>query len=100
MSFEVHSRAIPHFKADISGKYKQMGLRHDCISMNCQSLLNIAHLLHKGGLGRFVSLSTLWALQIKPYRTSPRTPKALVYLKAGIVLDYKKILFIVQHKEK
>ena len=59
MPLEIQSHAIPHFKADISGKLEPRGLRHDRISMYCQSLLNRAHLLHKGGLGRFVSLSTV-----------------------------------------
>ena len=59
MSFEVHSRAIPHFKADIRGKLEQRGQRCGGTLILCFSPSKIAHLVHTKGLVQFVSLSNV-----------------------------------------
>ena len=45
-----------HLKAIDSGKFELRGQRDGIVFIQCQKLLNTAHLLHNEGLGRFVSL--------------------------------------------
>ena len=59
MPLEVERYTVPHLKAIIGGKMENRGLRCGSILILWYPLCKIALLVHTGGLGRFVSLSTV-----------------------------------------
>ena len=59
MPLKVEGHTVPHLKARVSGKLVSRGLCNGTTFSLCNLLLKSVYLLHKGGLGWFVSLSTV-----------------------------------------
>ena len=59
MPFKVEGHTVHQLKAPVCGKLVSRGLRNDSIFSLCPELVKSVYLLHKVGLGRFVSLSTV-----------------------------------------
>ena len=59
MPFKVEVLTVPYFKAPVCGKLVSRGLRNDSIFSLCPGLFKSVYLIHKRGLVRFVSLSTV-----------------------------------------
>ena len=56
---EVEQHTVSHMKALIGGELEYRGLMHDSLFTLCHPLCKIALLVHRMGLVRFVSLSTV-----------------------------------------
>ena len=61
MPLEVERHTVPQMKALIGGKLEYRGLMCDSLFTLCHPLCKIALLVHRVGLVRFVSLSTVGA---------------------------------------
>ena len=59
MPLKVEGHTVPHLKAPDCSKLVSRGLRNDSIFSLCPGLVKSLYSLHKMGLGRFVSLSTV-----------------------------------------
>ena len=67
MSLEVEGHTVPHSKAPVSCKLVSRGQSNGSIFSLSLVLLKSVYLLHKWGLGRFVSLSTVVFLKLDRY---------------------------------
>ena len=69
MPLEVERHTVSHMKPLISGELDYRGLMRGSLFTLCHPLLKVALLVHRMGLGRFVSLSTVLFTDLRPSNT-------------------------------